>query len=134
MKTLQRNISKSSIFSVRHYLWTRSSIRCFHYRIPAVADIYKSRCLRQPPHWALKWSVSTCRCDLNVFLCKVFIFFQIITFLESTFEEAGWTANSSKKFPKYRQVANRSVTVCTIKNISCLSYWFRRDNISSTYC
>ena len=32
-----------------------------------------------------------------MFLCKVFIFFQIITFLESTFEEAGWTANSSKK-------------------------------------
>ena len=29
--------------------------------------------------------------DLDVFLCKVFIFFQIITFLESKFEEAGWT-------------------------------------------
>ena len=35
-----------------------------------------SKCLRQPPHRALKWSVSTCRCDLNVFLCKVFIFFK----------------------------------------------------------
>jgi len=35
-----------------------------------------------------------------MFLCKVFIFFQIITFLESKFEEAGWTANSSKKSPK----------------------------------
>ena len=59
--------------------------------------IWISKCLRQPPHRALKWSVSTCRCDLNVFLCKVFIFFQIITFLESKFEEAGWTANSSNK-------------------------------------
>ena len=29
--------------------------------------------------------------DLDVFLCKVFIFFQIITFLESKFEEASWT-------------------------------------------
>ena len=38
--------------------------------------------------------------DLNVFLCKVFIVFEIITFLESKFEEAGWTANSSKKYSK----------------------------------
>ena len=37
MKTLQRNTSKTSVFSVRHYFWTRSSIRCFQYRILAVA-------------------------------------------------------------------------------------------------
>ena len=38
--------------------------------------------------------------DLKVFLCKVFIFFQRITFLESKSEEAGWTANSPKKSPQ----------------------------------
>ena len=63
-------------------------------------SFYISKCLRQPPHRALKRSVSTCRCDSNVFLCKVVIFFQIITLLDCKFEEAGWTANSSKKSSK----------------------------------
>ena len=50
MKTLQRNTSKSSVFSVIHYLWTRSRIRCFHYRIPALAGSQLHLTLCMYPH------------------------------------------------------------------------------------
>ena len=59
--------------------------------------IYISKCLRQRPHRALERVMSTSGASPNVFLRKIFSFFQIITYLESKFEEAGRTAISAKK-------------------------------------
>ena len=59
-----------------------------------------SKCLRQRPHRALERVMSTSGASRNVFLLKMFSFFQIITYLESKFEEAGRTAISAKKSSK----------------------------------
>ena len=79
--------------------------------VPADANIFPKKCSkvkrvhnRYPEVIAGVWGRSQLERDLNEFLWKISIVFQIITYWESKFEEPCRTAISAKKCPLIFQV------------------------------